>query len=509
MFPTLGPLARPAVVATVIVAVLSGCAGGPPTPAPAAEPALRSEVTEVRVAGTEELADGTRRVHGVLTGAIDPADDVVGLAAQPTGPDGRVGYEAEFEVLLPAGGAAAVLVDVENRGNPTTLGFLTDQPALVTAGGPPSTTAYADAPGNGFLGTARLAYARVQWQSGIAAGVPAEAQGIGLVTVRDFGRMLRAGQPELVAAGIEPFPTAVLSGLSQSSWMATTFLAEGFNADPATGAGVFDAAFLVSAGGNWLAVNRMADDGQPQQPYVRPDGVPLTYPQILTRPDSDPVVVDVVKYTDYFRLRASVSLDEPIPDRVRRYDLPAAHAPESAVPPGYAFEKLGCNDGTPIPLNPIDDRPYLRGLLTGLLADLDGGDFGTALPPSAVFELQPGPASGPLVNPLPTAQVRLPRVDEQANPVGGVRLAEVEHPVAGAEPPVLTPVSTADIAAICGNFGGWAPIPATLLQERYGDPAGYRAAISPAVQRLADEGYLLPAEVPAVQATVAGAYSAG
>ncbi|MCW0211750.1 MAG: alpha/beta hydrolase domain-containing protein [Pseudonocardia sp.] len=506
--PTLpGLLVRPVVVATAVIAVLAGCTADPPTPDPAPGPALRSEVTELRVAGNDVLADGTRRVHGVLTGAVDPAEDVVGLAARPAGPDGRIGYEAEFEVLLPAGGTTSVLVDVENRGNPTTLGFLTDQPALVTAGGKPSTTSYPGTLGNGFLDTARLAYARVQWQTGIAAGVPAEAQGIGLATIRDFGRALRTGRPELAAAGVEPFRTAVLSGLSQSSWMATTFLAEGFNADPATGGGVFDGAFLVSAAGNWLAVNKMADDGAPQQPYVRPDGVPLTYPQILRRPASDPVLVDVVKYTDYFRLRASVSLGEPLPERVRRYDLPAAHAPESAVPPGYAFDKLGCNNSTPVPLNPIDDRPYLRGLLSALLADLAGGNLGTALPPSAVFELEAAPAAGPLVNPLPTTEVRLPRVDERSNPVGGVRLAEVEHAVARAEPPVLTPVSTADIAAICGNFGGWAPIPAAELQQRYGDAAGYRAAIAPAVQRLADDGFLLPAEIPAVQTTVAGAFA--
>ncbi|MGE0841562.1 alpha/beta hydrolase domain-containing protein [Pseudonocardia sp.] len=508
MSRTLRRLLRPAVAATAAIAVLTGCSTGSPASDPAPPPPLRSEVTEVRVTGTEDLTDGTRRVHGVLTGAVDAGEDVVGLAAQPAGGDGRIGYEAEFEVLMPAGGASAVLVDVENRGNPTTLGFLTDQPALVTAGGPPSKTTHPGEMGNGFLRTAKLAYARVQWQTGIAAGVPATAQGIGLVTVRDFGRMLRAGRPELATAGVEPFRTTVLSGLSQSSWAATSFLAEGFNADPATRAGVFDGAFLVSAAGNWLAVNRMADDGQPQQPYVRPNGVPMTYAAMLRRPDSDPVVVDVVKYTDYFRLRASVSLTEPIPDRVRRYDLPAAHAPESAVPPGYAFDKLGCNGGTPVPLNPIDDRPYLRGLLTGLLTDLDEKSFGTALPPSAVFELEPGPATGPLVNPLPGTEVRVPRVDQHQNPVGGVRLAEVEHAVARAEPPVLTPVSTADIAAICGNFGGWAPIPTAQLQEQYRDAAGYQAAVDPTVQRLADDGFLLPTEVQAVRTTVAGAYPA-
>lgn len=496
--------------ATATVAVLVACTAAPaPTGAETPTGAARSELTAVTVSGTDQLSDGTRRVRGVLQGAVDPAEDVVGLGTQPAGPDGRIGYSAEFEVLLPAGDPApAVLVDVENRGNPTTLGFLTDQPALVTAGGPPSTAEYPDGAGNGYLDSTRLAYARVQWQTGIAAGVPADAQGIGLVAVRDFGRMLRTGRPELAEAGVAPFATTVLSGLSQSSWLATTFLAEGFNADPATGSGVYDGAFLVSAAGNWLAVNRLADDGAPQQPYVRPDGVPLTYAEVLSRPESDPLVVDVVKYTDYFRLRASVSLDAPLPERVHRYDLPAAHAPESAVPPGYAFEELGCNDGVAVALNPIDDRPYLRALLAGLLTDLGAGTPGTALPPSAVFDLEPAAATGPLVNPLPGTEVRVPRVDTDHNPVGGVRIAEVEKPAAGAEPPVLTPVSTADIAAICGNFGGWAPFSDSELSARYGDPAGYRAAVAPVVRGLADQGFLLAGESAAVETTVAGAFPA-
>ena len=63
--------------------------------------------------------------------------------------------------------------------------------------------------------------------------------------LRDFGRWLRAR-----------FRVLVLAGASQSAWCVNTFVAEGFNVDPESGAGVYDGAFAYLSGGNWLAINR-------------------------------------------------------------------------------------------------------------------------------------------------------------------------------------------------------------------------------------------------------------
>ena len=117
----------------------------------------------------------------------------------------------------------------------------------------------------------------------------------------------------------------VLAGASQSAWCVNTFVGEGFNEDPGTGSGVYDGAFAYLSGGNWLAVNRWGDDGAPQAPYARPAGVPVPAADLLTRPGSDPFLVEISSYTDYYRLRASRSADAPLPTR-----CPALRLPEPA-----------------------------------------------------------------------------------------------------------------------------------------------------------------------------------
>ncbi|MBJ7454121.1 MAG: hypothetical protein JHC71_18850, partial [Blastococcus sp.] len=182
-----------------------------------------------------------RRTTGTLHGVVGPGERVAGLDGLPTDELGRYAYSAEFEVLEPGGVGDLVLVDMENRGRPATLMAL-EQLAPASADTTPTGAVYPPGRGTGFLAELDLAYARVQWESGIAAGVPAAAQGVGEVVVRDFGRLLTgaADAPE----GTRPLPrfgTAVLTGISQSAWFVTTFVAEGFNVDPGTGDGVFAA----------------------------------------------------------------------------------------------------------------------------------------------------------------------------------------------------------------------------------------------------------------------------
>ncbi len=167
-------------------------------------------------------------------------------------------YESEFEVLRPVDREqrSVVLVDAENRGGPSMLGLVTGVPLR---GSPPSAVKYPVGMGDGCLFDTGLAYARVQWQTEHSASVPADGQGIGLVIVRDFGRQL-AGE----------FGRRMLAGASQSAWFVNTLIAEGFNVDPDDGSGVYSGALSYLSAGNWLALNRLADDGAPQYPYVRP-----------------------------------------------------------------------------------------------------------------------------------------------------------------------------------------------------------------------------------------------
>ena len=129
-------------------------------------------------------------------------------------------------------------------------------------------------PGNGFLFEHATSYARVQWQTGVAASVPENAEGVGEVIVRDFARML-GGHTKLDAkpagADFGPYRTLILGGISLSGFFIDTYIAEGFNADPVEGGVVFQGAIAVDGTGNWLALNSLAAAaGSKQFPYVIP-----------------------------------------------------------------------------------------------------------------------------------------------------------------------------------------------------------------------------------------------
>jgi hypothetical protein len=412
---------------------------------------------DVTIAGREAAAaDGWERVWGTASGAAGPRDGVVGLDA-----DHR--WTSEFEVIGPVDGShRAVLVDTENRGGRSTYAMIEPE---VRAG--------------------RVAYARIQWQTGHAAGVPEEAQGVGLVILREFGRWLR-----------ERFRVMVLAGASQSAWCVNTFVAEGFNV-ARDGAAVFDGAFAYLSGGNWLAVNRWGDDGAPPVPYARPDGVPAPAADLLTRPATDPFLVEISSYTDYYRLRASRSADAPLPARARHYDFPSPHAPGTVVPSEAVFGMLRCNRGREVPMNPIGAGPAVRATLLGLFRELGATglpDDTPVLAPSVFFDLVAAPPPSEHFNALPGVELRVPRVDADAQPVGGVRLPDVELPLGRAEPVALSPCGTASIDDVCGNFGGWQPFSPDQLRARYGEPDEYAARYSGAYDALVAQGFALASE---------------
>lgn len=313
---------------------------------------------------TEQLTvDGLQwvRTTGVLTGVVDPREDVVGLADLVADADVGYRYTVEFELLAPFERPRrdVVLVEAENRGRPLVLTALQEIALPSTAPDNPVDANYPDGLGNGFLGSKDLSYARVQWEAGIAAGVPETAQGVGEVIVRDFGRLLE-GMTERPADAVSlpVYDASILVGVSQAGWFVNTFVAEGFNADPLSGRGVYDAAVAINGVGNWLAINSLAGDAE-QRPYVLENGVPLSYDELLTRPSSDPLLVDVATYTDYYRLRASLTATSDLSKGVYRYDYPAPHA-GSSYPDSVIFGLLQCNDGNVVDINPLNYRAYGR-----------------------------------------------------------------------------------------------------------------------------------------------------
>ena len=433
-----------------------------------------SGITNGDVAAIEDLGVfgdlRYERLWGAVHGVVAADEDVVGLDRLPSPYE----YTSEFEILRPVDRdrRSAVIVDAENRGGPSMLGAVT---GVGLRGTPPSATTYPAGMGEGCLFDTGLSYARVQWQTGHCASVPADAQGVGLVIVRDFGRYLA-----------DEFDVRIISGASQSAWFVNTLIAEGFNVDPRDGEGVYTGALSYLSAGNWLALNRLADDGAPQYPYVRPARAPLTAAEMLSRPESDPFFVDITSYTEYYRLRGSVFASAPLPARARHYDVPAPHGPGSPEFASFVFATAGCNGGVEVPLNPIQSGAYARGILVGLVADPD------ALPPSQWFELGPAPEPSEYFNALPGGELQVPRVDADAQPIGGVRFPDVELPLGRAEPVALPPCGASSIDDGCGNFGGWQPFSAAELAQRYGSVDDYVRRYAEILDGFVAEGFVLP-----------------
>lgn len=474
--------------ATILIAAMLLLSGAAPSPRPVSLVA-RIEITAETDLGT---IAGVRvqRLHGVIYGEVAAGEAVAGLTDVAAGRS-AVPYSTEFDLVAPRspGPSDGVVVEVENRG----MGIL---PAFIgssaTAGSLPAKSGSGTIdPGTAALLRHHLAYARVHWQSGIAAGVPAQAQGVGEVILRDFGRLLGGDFAQADgAARLSHFRHRLIAGISQSAWMVNALIAEGFNRDPARGLPVYQAAFTRDGAGNVLAVNRFAGKGR-QFAYLPLDRGPLTPAELLHRPGSDPLLVDVTALTDYYRVRASIFARASGPANLWRYATAAAHAPGGTVPPAMVFGTSRCNGGTAIPLNMINDGPYVKALLFELAARI-GVATGAphALPPSAGFALTPAAAGQSGVNGLPDKPLWLPRMSDGL-PQGGIGLPEVLAPSGRAIPPALPPVTTASINATCGNYGGWQPWSPAELRARYGSRADYAVLVRRAVAALVAQGFLL------------------
>lgn len=415
------------------------------------------------------------RTWGTLSGIVEPGERIDGLR-------NALAYTAQYEIIAPTQlrSDETVVVEAENRGNPLVLGRLDS----FAATGDPATAKYPAGLGNGFLFKHRIAYARVQWQYGIAQGVPKEAQGVGEAIVRDFGRAL-AGN----------FRTRVLAGISQSSWFVETFVAEGFNEDPGNHEAVYAGAVAIDGTGNWLAINQLAKENHtPEQPYLDPvDPRTLSAKELLHRPKTDPFFIDVANYTDFYRVHASLTDTMDFPESMRRYDWPSPHATGNRASNTLAFTKMQCNGGKPVWLNPIPYDPYMRAIVLELAHQLGSASVpqAPALPPTTLFKLGPAPSDTAHFNPLKGATLQVPTVDADAQPEGGVRFPEVVVPVGEPEPVSLPPVITTTIANTCGNLGEWQAFWGGELARRYGSKAAFLEKYAAALDPLIAHGYVL------------------
>jgi len=440
-----------------------------------------------------------RYVEGVIHGEVSATEPVAGLSELASG-RATIPYEIAFHVVVPesASDASAIVVEAPNRGNniiARTIGV--PDPTTADQGGGASPAAAAI--GDGFLLKHRISLAAVQWQAGLPGGPPESAQGIGEVAVRDFGRWLGGA----FRSGPSPVPIfrhRILAGASQSAWFVNTFLAEGFNADPATGGGVYQGAFTRNGNGVVLAINRFAA-GDRQFPYARNDLAPLTPDELLSRPASDPELIDVISPNDFYRLRASLFARAPERAGLHRYATAAPHARGGARPPEAVFQTMKCNGGAPIALSTVSDALYLRPLVLGLFRSIgEESEAKRDLPPDAPFILAPAPADLEGLNRLGATPLFVPESGANGAPMGGIPMLEATLPLGLAEPPALSPAIIASIGDTCGNFSGWRPFPAEELTRRYGARADYLKLARERAADLVRAGYLLDEdEAPAIR----------
>jgi Alpha/beta hydrolase domain len=387
--------------------------------------------------------------------------------------------------------AGTVVVEAPNRGRTIFPGAIS-VPAPATG---PTADPVASAIGDGFLLSHGISIAAIQWQTEFAAGVPQSAQGIGEVVVRDFGRWLGGG----FRSGDSPLPIfrhRILAGVSQAAWFVNSFIAEGFNVDPDTGRGVYQGAFTRNGNGLVLAINGFAAEHE-QFPYARAGLAPLAPGQLLSRPASDPVSVDVISLPDFYRLRASISALAPAPHGMHRYATAAPHA-SGNVPPEAVFGNMKCNGGAPISLSKVRDALYLRPLILGLCASIsETRPAKRAFPLDAPFALEPVSAELEGVNRLNGTPLWTPKVASNGMPQGGIPTLEAALPLGLPRPIALPPVEIASINDTCGNFSGWEAFSIDELTRRYGERAHYLEMARQKAVDLVAAGYLLEEDEPA------------
>jgi hypothetical protein len=240
-----------------------------------------------------------------------------------------------------------------------------------------------------------------------------------------------------------------------------------------------------------MAINRFAA-GARQFPYARNDLSPLMPDELLSRPPSDPGLIDVISLNDFYRLRASVFARAPGQPRLRRYATAAPHARGGVATPEVVFQTMKCNGGAPIGLSKVSDGLYLRPLILGLFDSI--GEEGAAkrdLPPEAVFILTPAPADLKGLNRLGATPLWIPQSGPNGAPMGAIPMLAATLPLGLAEPAALPPAVIASIADTCGNFSGWRAFPADELRRRYGSRANYLELARQKAAELARAGYLL------------------
>jgi hypothetical protein len=475
------------------------------------------EITSKQPYGSFEAGDYVRW-DGRITGELSPDGGAIPDLDKPArNPKGMVEYSARIILFIPAkpaSGNGALLVDVPNRGNAYANALYNSPRDLPTPSGNLG-------PGTGFLEDHGYAVAEVYWELGRGADLPSFTdpqgkrrfvEGTGFAIVRDAADFLahaaadEAGTPNPLAGTIN---RVLATGKSQDGRFLKTFLLHGFNV--ADGRRVFDGMHVFVSGAGLLPILRSGTGPQssadgapnfadPEFPGVH-DGI-LTIGEIVARVEArgeiPPKMLLLNSTVDYASIRASLgrtgargTADLTLPPNVRIYDVAgASHA--------TVLKAEGCR----LPPGRLDWAPVARATLQRL-------DQWVAVnkppPETRLMPLQPA-TDDPTVlqapKTLPEAIVQVPQRDADGNPIGGVRLPDIEVPLG-----VLAAQNEPLVNFTCSLIGAYLPFARTQdstdgrhpsLAERYKDRDDYVNRIRVAARAAQAEGFLLPEDAAVI-----------
>ncbi len=378
--------------------------------------------------------------------------------------------------------------------------------------------------------------------------------GLGHAAVRDLVAFLRFDAASPIA-GVEH---AYGWGRSQTGRAIRDFIYHGYNATP-DGRQVFDGLLPHVSGAGRMDMRRFANltvpAGQQYEDHLNPsDAFPFAYAEstdhltgardaILKRPQTDPKLIHTQTSTEYWQRRGALvhittdGQDLPFPANARGYlwsGSQHAASPLMGAPGRGVCQNLE---------NVVATSALFRGVLDAMDAWVSDG---VAPPPSRV----PTRAEGTLVD-YPTWRGQFPAIPAAAVPSGPSGLCVVDFsgdtpvPDPSRAYAVLVPAVDADgnelggvrapmVAAPLATYAGWnvrarglghgamheftgstLPLPETeeeramtgdpraSVEARYGDAAGYVAAIGAAARQLAAERLYLAEDIARAEAAAA------
>ncbi|MBT2337199.1 hypothetical protein J7E49_25275 [Variovorax paradoxus] len=382
-----------------------------------------------------------------------------------------------------------------------------------------------------------------------------KVMGLGFAAMRDVAAFLKSGRPDAAGqanpmADLRP-SVSVLMGISQSGRFLRDFVWLGFNAAP-EGGRVFDAAMPLIAGSRKSFVNaRFAQPGRysrQHEDHLYPgDQFPFSYATRTDpvsgatdgifahceRSDTCPRLMHLDSNLEFWQARASLVTTDgagralALPGGVRAYLMASTqHGPAGQPTAGICQH----------PNNPAVQAPLVRAAMARLV---EWARDGKAPPPSrypaagrglvpfdraamgfpdlsalgvrfpgVLNELSVAEASGPpwRADPARRYQVLLPRTDADGHDVDGVRLPDVEVPLATYSGWNLRKAGFAE-NDLCGLNGISIPFakdaaertvrrdPRPSIAERYRTRTAYVQRVNAAAENLREAGFMLDEDV--------------